>query len=193
MAAQANSETISKITEKEKEITSRAQPVKGGPTAQAQKHAGEDLSSAVISDITAGEKAITGGGRVKGGPTSAAQRMASQVRPLFALSHSPPRAKTIQSNNTSTGSLGAAAGTLDSATISKITAAEKKITGADGPVKGGPTAQAQKHAGERISSEALHDITEGEKKIAGEGTNLKGGPTSAAQSELGRARNRGQA
>ena len=79
MAAQANSETISKITEKEKEITGQAQPVKGGPTAQAQKHAGEDLNSAVISDITAGEKEITGGERVKGGPTSAAQSMASQV------------------------------------------------------------------------------------------------------------------
>ena len=99
--------------------------------------------------------------------------------------------KSQSNNNTSTSPSAPATGTFDSATISKITAAEKEITGADGPVKGGPTAQAQKHAGEKITSEALRDITEGEKKITGERT--KGGPTSAAQSELGRARNQGSA
>ena len=76
---------------------------------------------------------------------------------------------------------------LDSATISKITDAEKKITGTDEQAKGGPTAQAQKHAGEPISSEALSDMTAGEKKVAG--GRLKGGPTSTAQSELGKSRN----
>ena len=76
---------------------------------------------------------------------------------------------------------------MDSATISKITAAEKELTGKDGPVKGGQTAQAQKHAGESITSEALHDITEGEKTIAGE--RVGGGPTSTAQSELGKSGN----
>lgn len=45
----------------------------GGPTAQAQKHVGEKISSENLSDITAGEKAITGGERIKGGPTSTAQ------------------------------------------------------------------------------------------------------------------------
>ena len=79
-------------------------------------------------------------------------------------------------------------GKLDSSTISKITAAEKDITGSDQPVRGGPTAQAQKHANEPINSENLHDITEGEKKITG-GERTKGGPTAAAQSELGKSRN----
>lgn len=53
-------------------------------------------------------------------------------------------------------------------------------------MKGGPSAQAQKHANQPITSEALHDITEGEKKITG-GERVKGGPTSAAQSELGKS------
>ena len=68
-----------------------------------------------------------------------------------------------------------------------MTDAEKSITNSDGPVQGGPTAQAQKHVGENISSEALHDITEGEKKITG-GERVKGGPTSTAQSELAKSR-----
>ena len=76
---------------------------------------------------------------------------------------------------------------LDSATISSITEAEKKITGSDEPVKGGPTAQAQRHANEPINSQNLHDITEGEKKITG-GQRVKGGPTATAQSELGKSR-----
>jgi hypothetical protein len=54
-------------------------------------------------------------------------------------------------------------------------------------VKGGPTAQAQKHVGENINSDNLHDITEGEKKITG-GERVKGGPTATAQSELGKSR-----
>jgi hypothetical protein len=78
-------------------------------------------------------------------------------------------------------------GKLDSSTISNITQAENEITGQVNPVKGGPTAQAQKHAGEPINSDALHDITEGEKKITG-GERVKGGPTATAQSELGKAR-----
>ena len=79
MAAKADSTTISQITEKEKEITGSDQPVKGGPTAQAQKHAGQDLDGNVISDITKGEKEITGGERVKGGPTSTAQSILTKV------------------------------------------------------------------------------------------------------------------
>jgi hypothetical protein len=77
---------------------------------------------------------------------------------------------------------------FNSENISKITNAEKKITGSDKPVKGGPTAQAQSHVGEPLNSQTLHDITEGEKKAAG-GERVKGGPTSIAQSILGRARN----
>ena len=76
---------------------------------------------------------------------------------------------------------------IDGETIAKITQKEKEITGSEDPVRRGPTAKAQQHAGEPINSQALHDITEGEKKITG-GERLKGGPTSAAQSELAKSR-----
>ena len=79
MAAKADSQTISRITQKEKELTGSNQPLKGGPTVQAQKHAGQTLTGDVISDITKGEKKLTGGERVKGGPTSAAQSVATKV------------------------------------------------------------------------------------------------------------------
>lgn len=77
-------------------------------------------------------------------------------------------------------------GTLDGQTISEINAAEKDLTGQSAPAKGGPTAQAQKHAGEPINAQTLHDITEGEKKVAGD--RVKGGPTATAQSELAKSR-----
>jgi hypothetical protein len=107
----------------------------------------------------------------KGGPTSVAQ-------------------SALTSGNTAsnaTANTSSASGTLDSATLHKITEAEKKLTGEAQPVAGGPTAQAQSHANEPITSEALHDITEGEKKITG-GERVKGGPTSTAQSELAKSR-----
>lgn len=47
--------------------------VQGGPTAKAQSHAGEVIGSENLSDITQGEKKVTGGERVKGGPTATAQ------------------------------------------------------------------------------------------------------------------------
>lgn len=75
-----NSNTISEVTAREKELTGEAQPVKGGPTAQAQKHAKESLSGAAISDITAGEKRVTGeDSPVPGGPTAFAQSQATTV------------------------------------------------------------------------------------------------------------------
>lgn len=77
-------------------------------------------------------------------------------------------------------------GILDAQTISEITAAEKDLTSQSAPMKGGPTAQAQKHSGEPINAETLHDITEGEKKVAGD--RVKGGPTATAQSELAKSR-----
>jgi hypothetical protein len=61
------------------------------------------------------------------------------------------------------------------------------LTGSDELVKGSPTAQAQKHAGEAISIETLSDITMGEMELFGE--RVIGGPTSTAQSELGKERN----
>ncbi|KAH9883398.1 hypothetical protein F4778DRAFT_407939 [Xylariomycetidae sp. FL2044] len=161
-----NSNTISNITEKEKEITGNARPVKGGPTAQAQKHAGEPVSANAISDITEGEKKITG-----------------QDAPV----HDGPAAYVQSIATNAAGGNGPHTGKLDSSTISSITAAEKELTSEDAPVAGGPTAQAQKHAGEPINSDNLHDITEGEKVITG-GERVKGGPTATAQSELGKSR-----
>jgi hypothetical protein len=73
---------------------------------------------------------------------------------------------------------------LNSSTISNITEKEKELTGSERPVKGGPTAQAQKHAGETISSSAVSDIAQGERKITGEPTPVQGGPAATAQSHL---------
>lgn len=166
-----DSDTISNITRKENQITGQPNPVKGGPTAQAQKHVNESLSdSKVVSDITKGEENITHhGGPVPGGPAA------------FVISQATQAAKAAQqpSNQTHTG-------TLDSETISRITHAESELTGKVEPVKGGPTAQAQKHVGEPIGRN-LHDITEAEKALTG-GERVKGGPTAAAQSELSKAR-----
>jgi hypothetical protein len=75
-----DSDTISKITEKEKNITGQDHAVKGGPTTKAQQHANEPITSEALHDITEGEKKVTGGERVKGGPTSAAQSALGQSR-----------------------------------------------------------------------------------------------------------------
>ncbi|KAI0197547.1 hypothetical protein F4808DRAFT_463586 [Astrocystis sublimbata] len=173
MASQKiNSGVLSDITAREKDITGEVGAVKGGPTAQAQKHANERISPEAVSDITEGERRVTGeDGPVAGGPAAMAQSIVTDA------------AQSSQNSNNHTPS-----GVLDSETISHITAAEKEITGSSEPAKGGPTAMAQKHTGEPITSESLHDITEGEKKITG-GKRVKGGPTSTAQSELGKSRN----
>jgi hypothetical protein len=174
-AITVDSAFISQITAAEKKITGSNEPAKNGPTAKAQAHAGQPLSAAIIHDITDGEKNITGSDEpFKGGPTAVAQS---------ALSSG-----SLNNNSNSNNSTSATpSGTLDSSTLHKITEAEKKITGADGPVKDGPTAHAQSHANEPITSQALHDITVGEKKITG-GERLKGGPTATAQSELSKSR-----
>ncbi|ROW17607.1 hypothetical protein VPNG_00839 [Cytospora leucostoma] len=170
-----DSELISEIARKENELTGNASPVKGGPTAQAQKHANQKLDGEVVSDIVKGEEKVTHkGAPVAGGPTALAQSKATQ-----ATTASGSRQEEIHT------------GKLDSKTISDITHAETKITGQPEPVKGGPTAQAQKHANEPINSQMLHDITEGEKKVTG-GKRVAGGPTSTAQSELAKSRH-GQA
>lgn len=75
-----------------------------------------------------------------------------------------------------------AANKLDSETISSITSAEKELTGAARPVKGGPTAQAQKHAKEPVNPSAVSDITQGEKKVTGQDAPIAGGPAAMAQS-----------
>lgn len=79
-------------------------------------------------------------------------------------------------------------GKLDSDTISRIAHAETDITGQAQPVKGGPAAAAQSHAGENINSQTLHDITEGEKVVTGAPRPAKGGPTATAQSEVAQSR-----
>ncbi|KAI7775902.1 hypothetical protein LA080_006112 [Diaporthe eres] len=167
------SDMISEITQKENKLTGQADPVKGGPTAQAQSHVHEKLSGgSVVSDIAKAEEAIThNGAPVAGGPAAAAQSQATQAR------NENPQAKNVPQTHT---------GTLDGQTISEINAAEKDLTGQSAPAKGGPTAQAQKHAGEPINAQTLHDITEGEKKVAGD--RVKGGPTATAQSELAKSR-----
>ena len=70
---------------------------------------------------------------------------------------------------------------VDPAFISQITAAEKLITGTDEPVQGGPTAKAQQHVGQNLTSQVIHDITEGEKLITGTDEPFKDGPTALAQ------------
>ncbi|KAF2825009.1 hypothetical protein CC86DRAFT_371475 [Ophiobolus disseminans] len=176
MAAVVDSHFVNQITAAEKEITNSDEPAKGGPTAAAQSHVGQELTAQVVHDITMGERAITGkAGPVKGGPTSVAQKV---LTGNFDASNA--------TSNTTSGSE-EHSGRLDSKTIHKITEKEKQLTGDERPVQDGPTAKAQQHAGEPITSQALHDITEGEKKITG-GERVKGGPTSAAQSELGKSR-----
>ncbi|KAI8941139.1 hypothetical protein NX059_002376 [Plenodomus lindquistii] len=200
-----DSNFISQITAAEKTLTNSDEPVKGGPTAQAQSHAGQELSASIVSAITAGEKVITNSDEpAKGGPTSVAQsalvggnvqdtgRVKNTSNSSKILSEVQSQASGTLNSSSSSSSANQATGEehtgkLDSSTISKITDAEKQLSGEEGAVAGGPTAQAQKHANEPITSQALHDITEGEKKITG-GERVKGGPTSTAQSELAKSR-----
>jgi hypothetical protein len=86
-----NSDTISKITEKEKDITGQVDPVKGGPTAQAQKHADETINPQAVADITKGEQKITGkGGPTAGGPAATAQSMNTNVlESCFPITSAP--------------------------------------------------------------------------------------------------------
>ncbi|PSN67946.1 hypothetical protein BS50DRAFT_599949 [Corynespora cassiicola Philippines] len=170
METVVDSHFISQITQAEKLLTKQDSPVQGGPTARAQSHAGNEVTSQVVHDVTMGERIITGlESPVQGGPTAIAQHLLAQA--------------------SGAGLRGAEehSGVLDSETISKITQKEKELTGENRPINQGPTAKAQQHAGEPINSDTLHDITEGEKKITG-GDRVKGGPTATAQSELGKSR-----
>ena len=183
MSVQVDPAFISQITAAEKLITGTDEPVQGGPTAKAQQHVGQNLTSQVIHDITEGEKLITGTDEpFKDGPTALAQSALTNSRITNNNNNNNSNNKNNNNNNNSNNS-----GKFDSETLSKISEAEKKLTGEPQPVKGGPTAQAQSHAKEPITSQALHDITEGEKMVTG-GERVKGGPTSTAQSELGKSR-----
>lgn len=169
-----DSETISTITEKEKQLTGSENPQKGGPTAQAQAHAGEPLNSNTISSITRGEKNVIGD-RVKGGPTATAQSI------LTRSNKENPNGNTNENSSASDG-------VLHGDTISNIRKAESKITGQNQPVRGGPTAQAQSHTGEPIDAQVLRDITKGETSISGRDQPLPGGPTAQAQHDLAKSR-----
>jgi hypothetical protein len=72
--------------------------------------------------------------------------------------------------------------TVDSDIISTITQKEKDLTGKDAPVKGGPTAQAQKHAGEPITGQVVSDVMKGEAKVTGDPGPTAGGPGATVQS-----------
>ncbi|KAG8165662.1 hypothetical protein KVR01_004214 [Diaporthe batatas] len=51
-----NSQIISDITNREKTLTSQDDPVKGGPTSQAQRHVHDNISSdSVVSGIAKGD------------------------------------------------------------------------------------------------------------------------------------------
>lgn len=76
-----DSETISRITHAETDLTGQPEPVKGGAAAAAQSHAGDKIDSRTLHDVTEGEKVVTGEARpVKGGPTATAQSEAAQSR-----------------------------------------------------------------------------------------------------------------
>ena len=185
--ALVDSHFISQITAAEKKITNQTDPVQGGPTARAQAHVGQTLTAQIIHDITMGERSITGrDGPVQNGPTSIAQHFLTQSGSGIGGTTADGNVSRGNNANANANS-GSASGVLDSETISKITEKEKKLTGSEDPAKGGPTARAQQHAGEPITSQALHDITEGEKVVTG-GERVKGGPTAAAQSELAKSR-----
>lgn len=72
--------TISAITAREKLITDVEGPVEDGPTAQAQKHAGQPLTSAIVSEIMQGEQLLTGlKGPIAGGPAAYVQKLLDLV------------------------------------------------------------------------------------------------------------------
>lgn len=79
--------------------------------------------------------------------------------------------------------------TLDSQTISEITSKENELTGQTDPIKGGPTAQAQKHASAKLSAQRVSEIAKGEEAITHHGDPVAGGPAAFAQSEAAQARN----
>lgn len=191
MSVTIDSNILSQITAAEKTLTNQDGPITNGPTARAQKHVGQQLTAQVIREITDAEKEITGSERpTKGGPTAVAQSLLTSEGSAGNSNGAPITSNSNPNQSSSNGPSGSEqhTGKLDSSTLHEITEAEKSITGQQRPVKGGPTAKAQQHANEPITSEALHDITEGEKKITG-GERVKGGPTSQAQSELGKSRN----
>lgn len=80
MAATVDNRVISAITDKEKQLTHQPQIAQDGPTATAQSHQGELLTSHVVSDIAKGESNLHPGQSTQaGGPAAIAQSMAARV------------------------------------------------------------------------------------------------------------------
>lgn len=74
--------------------------------------------------------------------------------------------------------------TIDSEVVSNITHKENELTNQPDPVKGGPTAQAQKHLGESVNNpDAVADVVKGEKKITNQDAPIQGGPAAFIMSE----------
>lgn len=68
------------MSEKEKEITHKADTVETGPTAAAQSHEGQRLTGQIVSDIAKGEVKIHPGEAIHaGGPTALAQSILAMV------------------------------------------------------------------------------------------------------------------
>ena len=171
-----DSTLIARLQAAEQALTQQTTPVADGPTALAQSHLAQPLTSALLHDITQAERALTGAtGPVASGPASVAMSWAQ---------------RQAQGRNPALETEAAAqpSGVLDAATISRVTAAEKPLTGHDGPVPGGPTAQAQRHAGEPLQGEAVADISQGERKITGLDAPVQGGPAATVQSDATKAR-----
>jgi len=185
-----NSNTISDITQKEKDLIGQDAPVKGGAAAAAMSNANQPLTGQVVSDITRGEQNTHGGGGpIAGGAAATAQSMATKVRCLWPIRLLSAVANGLKASSNATSTNGTSGSTVfDSNTISKVTQAEREITGEPTQVRGGPGAAAQSHVGKFITSEAIRDITEGEKSVTGEARPVKGGPTAAVQSELTKGR-----
>ena len=104
-----------------------------------------------------GEQKIAGQDQlIRGGPTSVAQSILN-----------------AEGSSVGSGRESASCGVLDPKTISKITAKKKELTGQDDPARRGPTAKAQQHAGEPITSQALHDSTARSELAKNRGRGLK--------------------
>lgn len=78
MAAHIDAGLVSDITCKEKQLTGENYPVKGGPTAQAQKHFGDEVDGRIVADVTKAKRKISDHpeGPVKGGPAALVQSVA---------------------------------------------------------------------------------------------------------------------
>ncbi|KAI5867863.1 hypothetical protein GGS23DRAFT_550428 [Durotheca rogersii] len=156
-----DSNILSKIAAREKRLAGEDGPTKDGPPAQAQKHAGENITGRIVSDIAQGENRATRGDvPIQGGPGALIQRLAS------------PKVNPVPAHTARLGSH----------LISATTVAGERLTGQSRPVKGGLTAQAQRHAGEQVPRRNSHAITNDQQQVTGDDA-VKRDPAATVQSE----------